>query len=246
MELALKKTKKIYLNSFEIIIGFSVFVLLSLILLPLVASYVNIGSGFIRFSSLYLDINTIQLAIFIFVGLVSLLFISFFVSSIITLVKLQETLDQVGFTKVAHAFYKYVMRVFTLFIFMATLTILIGTGLDYLNISNVITQLILILVWIPFVFAPQVVVLEDYNLKRSILDSIKFIKRTPRYLFYYFIVGFILVFLLTLVEVILGYVFVWEHKIITIILLSMFVLPFMIIFGTEMYLRRYPLHHTKK
>ncbi len=246
MEIALRKAKKIYLNSFEIIIGFSVFVLLSLILIPLVASYVNIGSGFIRFSSLYLDLNTIQLAIFIFVGLVSLLFMSFFVSSMITLVKLQETLDHIGFTKVAHAFYKYVIRVFTLFIFMALLTILVGTGLNYLNVSNFIIQLVLILIWIPFVFAPQVVVLEDFNLKRSIKDSIQFIRRSPKYLIYYFIVGFVLIFLLTLVEVILGHVFIWEHKIITILLLSMFVLPFMIIFGTEIYLRRYPLHHTKK
>lgn len=251
MDVAFNKARKMYLSSLDVIVGFSVFFFCSLILIPLTSSYINLGSGFVRYSSLYMDMSPTQLAVFVFVGLASILFMSFFVSSIVTVVKLKETLDHVGFTKVAHSFYHYVVRVFAVLTAMAFLTVAIGTGLDYLShatgntLFRPIMQMLMVLIWVPFAFAPQILVLEDLDVAKSIKDSVNFIRRYPKMLFRYMLVGLISLMALAVVEVALGYVFIDTHKIITIVILSLVILPFMLIYGTELYLRRYALAHTK-
>ncbi|RLG21608.1 hypothetical protein DRN74_01760 [Candidatus Micrarchaeota archaeon] len=245
MQLALKKSIKMYLDSFGIIAGFSIFALCSLILIPLIASYIDLGSGFIRYSSLYLDINTVQATVFLFVGIISLLFMAFFMSSIITTVKLKETLDHVGFTKVLHSFYSYVLRIFSLLVFLGIATAGIGVLFTYLQLPNAALQLIIFAIWLPFIFVPQIVILDDFSITKAIKDSFNFIVNNPKPTLFYFIVGFALMLILAVIEVLLGHLFIWEHKLITIFLLSLGVLPFMLIFTTELYLSRYPLSHTK-
>ena len=157
------KTNRVYLTTLNLVLSFSVFIFLSLALLPFLSSYVSVGGGFIRFSSLYLDLTIPQAVLIVVVALFSLLFLSLFVSALISIVKVRETLDHVRFSKVVDMFKKYVLRVFFFLLFLSVASILIGTIFEFILMPRLITQLVLFGIWLPLIFAPQVIILEDFN-----------------------------------------------------------------------------------
>lgn len=235
----ISKTNRIYLSTLNLTVYFSVFILFSLVLLPLFSSYVNVGGAFIRFASVYRDITPLTGLILLFVGLISILSLSFFISAIISVVKLRETLDHVKFTKAVSTFSRYVLKVFLFFVMMSALSISVGVLFSLLGAPAFLTQMALFIVWVPFVFAPQVIIIEDMEISEAMLDSWRFVKKAPHALFIYMLMGFAFTLALVLIETFLGQSFVWEHKIVSIVLLSLFVVPYMQMFATELYIRRY-------
>ena len=233
------KTLSIYFNTFYLMMGFGIFIILSLILLPLLSSYVSVGGGFIRFSSIIFDMTLLQAVVLIVVTLVSLLLLSFFVSAVISVVKVKETLDEVTFERVKALFPKYVWRIFFFFLLIGVVSILIGTFLDFIYAPRFLTHLILAAVWLAVVFTPQILILEDLPLGKAINDTLTFVRNSPIALVWYVVFGLLCLFFLALLEVALGLVLVWEHHIITVILVSMLVLPLLEILGAELYIRRY-------
>lgn len=237
------KTNRVYFSTLNLVLGFSVFIFLSLALLPFLSSYVSVGGGFIRFSSLYLDLTIPQAILIVGVALLSLLFLSFFVSALINIVKVRETLDHVRFTKVTAIFKKYVLRVFFFLLFLSIASILIGTIFEFMSMPRLITQLVIFAIWLPLIFAPQVIILEDFRLGGAFKDSIKFVVNSPMSLIVYVILGAVLLLLFTLVETSLGHYFIWEHRIVSIFFVSIFVVPYLQMFATELYILRYPISH---
>ena len=234
-----KRTIKVYVGTLNLVALFSLFILFSLLLMPLLSTYVDVGAGFIRFSSILYDMNALQALVFLLVSLASILLLSFFIASLVSVVKLKETLDSVAFSRVISTFGKYVLRVFYFLIIMGVISVLIGLIFNLLNIPDFVTQLALLVFWASFIFTPQILVIEDFNLINSMKDAFNFIKKQPLALVYYFTLGVVLVFLLLLLEVWLGQYFAWQHKIISIIILSLVVLPFLQMYATELYVRRY-------
>lgn len=237
------KTNRVYLTTLNLVLSFSVFIFLSLALLPFLSSYVSVGGGFIRFSSLYLDLTIPQAVLIVVVALFSLLFLSLFVSALISIVKVKETLDHVRFSKIVDMFKKYVLRVFFFLLFLSVTSILIGTIFEFILMPRLITQLVLFGIWLPLIFAPQVIILEDFKLGGALKDSIKFIINSPMSLIAYVILGTVLLLLFTLIEISLGYYFVWEHRIVSVFFVSIFVVPYLQMFATELYILRYPISH---
>lgn len=238
------KTNKVYLSTLSLIVGFSVFILFSLALMPLLSSYVNVGGGFVRFSSFYLDITPVQAVVFLLIGLVSLLSLAIFLSALISIVKLRETLDHFGYSKVAGVFKKYVIRVFVFLLFLSILSIASGTILDYFGVTKLLIQLIIFALWLPLLFTPQILILENLGINEAIKDSVRFMVQSPLSLVAYVMTGFLFLLALTIIETGLGQYFVWEHKLFSIVLVSVFVLPYLQMFATELYVRRYPVAHT--
>jgi len=235
----LKRTMKVYLSTLNLVTLFSLFILLSLFLMPLVSTYVNAGAGFIRFSSLMHDMNAFQAVIFLLVSIASTLLLSFFIAALVSVVKLKETLDHVAFTRVINTFGKYIFKVFVFLIIMGFVSIAIGLISSLIGLPNFVIQLILLVFWGLFLFTPPILIIEDLNLVDSMADAYKFVKNQPMKLVYYFASGVVLLFALVVIETWLGQFFIWQHKIISIILLSLIVLPFLQMYSTELYLRRY-------
>lgn len=230
-----------YIENIDKVVLFSIFIILTLLLSFILSSFISVGSGFIRFTSIYADLTVPQILVMLGVTLISIILISIFLSGLISIVKLQETLDHVTYRRVTSVFKKYVLQM-TLFLMLLTIvSITIGTILTYLGTPAAITHAIILIIWVLFIFTPQIIVLEDFGLIESIKDSVKFIEKNPKPLAKYIVVGFVLMFSLTLLEVGLGQLFVWSHQIITVILVSVIILPFLQIYATELYLKRYPL-----
>lgn len=244
MESIFQKTNETYIDSFRLVLGFSVFVILSSLMLPLLSSYINGGAGLVRYSSLFFDMTLEQAVVFVFIGLLSTLFLSIFITAIVSIVKLKETADEVLFEKVVDLFPKYVARVFLLLLLMMVLTVVIGSIFDFLSLPTYLSQILFLVMFLPFMFAPQVVVLEHLRTLPAITDAINFITIAPKATMELLALGTISLFALTFIEVILSSIFLYEHKLISIILLSVLVLPYLIMYATQLYIRRYPLAKT--
>ncbi|MFH0986459.1 MAG: hypothetical protein V1911_00250 [Candidatus Micrarchaeota archaeon] len=239
MENAFLKAARVYFSTLNLTVYFSIFILLALVLLPLISSYVNVGGGFLRFSSFYLDFNMTQFLLFAFVGAVSLLLLSFFLAAIISIVKLKETLDHVKFTKAVATFPKYIKRLFCYLLLFSLASLAVGVSFDYLGLPAFAAQLIILLIWLIPAFTPQVIVLEDYGVIEALSDAVSFVKKQPMALVTYFVLGTVLLFAMVLVETSLGHYFIWEHKIVSIFVVSLFILPYTQMYASELYVRRY-------
>lgn len=240
---AFERTLKVYGSIAPFTIVFGVFVLASLLLLPWVSSYINGGAGFVRFSSLVYDITLPQFMVFILAGITSILFLAVFISLIMTTIKMLETLDYFGVRKIFSIFPTYISRIFLFLVFLCVLSVGIGIILDLFGISKIITQLVLAAIWVPFLFVPQILILEDYTISRAIEDSFAFLKKSPLSFVTYIVTGVAMLGAVTVLETWLGQTFAWEHKILSLVLVSMFVLPFLQVLATELYILRYSLHH---
>lgn len=240
---AFNRSLKVYSSIFKLTMGFSILILASMTLLPLVSSYLNVGSAFLRFSSILYDMTMFQAAVFVVVGFISVLFLSIFLSAIITTIKLKETLDHFRFEKVWRAFPDYVSRMFLMLLFLCIVSVALGVFLEAFGTPRVAIQLILAGVWLPFVFAPQILILEDLGVGEALSDSLNFVKRAPVQLLAYLATGVLLLLALAALEFSLSFLFTWEHKLLSIIIVSIGVLPFLQVLATELYIMRYPLHH---
>jgi len=233
------KTIGVYFENFAFVLFSCLFALLSLSLLPFVSTYLSGGAGFVRFTSLIFDLNLLELLIVIVIFLASLLLMSLFVVSVVSIVKFKETLDHIGFKKVALLFSKHIFRVFVFFIVMAFISVGFGTLLTWIGLPSIIIQTLIFIFLVLFIFTPQIMVLENFPLVVSMEDSVKFIFDQPLSIIWYILFGSISLFLITLLEVNLASYFVWEHKVIILLLVTFILLPMLQIFAALLYVRRY-------
>ncbi len=230
-----------YVENFNLILLFSIFALLSLVFIPLFSGYVNAGGGFLRLSSVFYDITAPEFFFIVVMGVLSVVFISLFFAAMISVVKLKETLDHVGYFQVVREFSKYVFRLMSFFLLMYVLQFLLAYLWYVFSIPMGLYHLLVIILWLPFLFYPQAVVIDSYSFLESFGQSIRFFIENPLKTLFVFFILVALIFCLLVVEVIFGQYFVYEHKIIGALLLSFFVLPFYVILTTEVYMRKYPI-----
>jgi len=240
---AFDRSINIYSSIFPLTLGFSIFIFCSIVLLPLVSSYLNVGSAFLRFSSILYDMTIFQATLFILVGILSLMFLSLFLAAIITTIKMKETMDHFRFVKVWSAFPDYVLRMFFMLLLLSVVSIGIGVLLEAATVPRALIQLVLACVWLPFVFAPQILILEDLGVIEALGDSYNFVRKSLKELAAYIVLGLVLLFLLAMLEFGLSAFFTWQHKLLSIVIVSIGILPFLQVFATELYLMRYPLQH---
>lgn len=230
-----------YTENLALVLLFSVFALFSVMFIPLFSGYVNAGGGFLRLSSVFYDIAAPEFLFVIVIGVLSVVFISLFFAAMISIVKLKETLDHVGYFQVVREFSKYVFRLMGFFLTMYVFQFVFAYIWYLFMIPMELYHLLIILVWLPFLFYPQVVVIDSHSFLDSFKQSIRFFVENPLKTLLVFFALIILIFCLLVVEVTLGQYFIYEHKIIGALLLSFFVLPFYVILATEIYMKKYPI-----
>lgn len=237
----LKKTWNKYIDNIDKVGFFGIFIILTLALSPILSSFTSVGSAFIRFTSIYADLTPIQILLLVGISAVSIIFIGMFLSGLISLIKLQETLDHVTYRRVMVTFKKHITKISLYLAILTVSSLAIGTILSYVGTPQIITHIIILGLWITFTFTPQVAVIENFGVTGSMDDAVKFIKDHPLPLVKYLVLGFISMFVLVLIEATLGQYLIWGHRIVSILLVSLVVLPILQIYATELYLKRYPL-----
>ncbi len=230
-----------YKETYKVTVSFSIFALLSLSMMLFLSSYLAAGAGMIRFSSIRLDMTLTEAVFFAAVSLASTALFSITLASVISITKLKETLDQSGFAKIINVFPDYVLRVFIFLVIMTVATVAVAAVASFVNAPPALAQFVLLVLWALFLFSPQVIVLEDYPVLRAMADSKEFVAKHPGALLEYLLIGFVLLILVLVIETVLGQFLFFEHNIVSVLIVSLVVLPLTQMYASELYLTRYPL-----
>jgi len=230
---------RFYLKRLKLILVFSVPFVLALLIPTLVSAptYQALGGVFLRTGSIpelsILDIILTAVAYFVTVFLISdtIVNVNLIVKSKRTLTEIKKTvLSNIG-TSAMRIFYIYTIMLLLMFVF------------QLLTYDNPIQSwlypiFVLILSFLLFFVAPAVVI-DNSNTPRAMKRSAKMAMEKPIYVFLWAVTGFVMISITELVGLLLfsspfGQFFV-------LLVNSFFILPFLVVLQTMMYMEKYPL-----
>lgn len=109
---------------------------------------------------------------------------------------------------------------------------------DFGLLNNIFVNLGLLVITLLFWFIPQIIVMEKQSAEYALLINLNYIKKNWIYFIYLFVTSFILMLLTYIIDVMFG---VFTGPIIATVFFVVFVIPFIEILKTEVYLDKYNL-----
>ncbi len=227
-----KNIKLVFLFSIPFIIAF---------LIPLLAplpTYVSSGAIFLRTASIFLNISSLGLAVIVISSFLSLLFLSFAFVAISLIVKAERTYTK-HMASVLREVEKYTGRVFViLLLYAAVLTIANIVGYFY-NVQDILTPIVGFFLFMAIFYAPTAIVIDNKGIGGAISRSVSMVLREPQLFILWFLMIIIVVSLIDLVfiyttgTIVSGYLLLVVN--------SLFVLPYFIIYQAEAYMKRFSI-----
>lgn len=210
-------------------------------LVPVFASfptYNDAGAVLLRTASIYSNLNPFNTAIIVISTLFSLLFLSFAIVAINTVVKHSRTQTKIK-SEVIRGLEKYTSRVFVILL-LATVIIILANVLSYnTNYSGLITAIVALAIT-PFVFyAPASIVIDDNKIFRSLRASSKFFFRKLGYFIVWLVIAIVLITLFDFIFIHLTGTAISRYAML--IFSSLFILPFLVLLQGEFYMSRFKL-----
>ncbi len=211
--------------------------------IPLLApfpTYVSAGAIFLRSASIFANgnIDFVSLAVIVIATVFSLLFLSFAFVLISLLVKSKRTRTSVG-TRVFKEMEKYIGRVFVVLL-VYTLILIAANMLGYaIGMSALLTGIVGVVGGLIIFYAPSAIVVDNKRISRAVVDSLKLVAHEPQY----FVAWLLLITVaLSAVDVVCIAVFgtPWSEYI-ALVLNSLFIVPYFVIFMAEAYMDRFRL-----
>jgi hypothetical protein len=224
---------KKYLENYKLAFSYSIlFIFLLFVIDPLI----NIFGGTLNISYNIVN-NTLQGTIILLFTTLVLFFIYSLIQSVLiykigTDYKFSAT---VPFNKIKKSFYKLLKFNFATFLLIFLIS---SIFYDLGILTNFITQFIFLIITIGLWFVPQIMILENEPMPKSILLSIKYFNRNWFHFITLFISSFILVMITSLLDVLIKGA---AGIIISTGFFVIFVIPFIEILKTEIYLNKYNL-----
>ncbi len=209
--------------------------------IPLLAplpTYVSMGGIFLRTASIFTNLNFIGLAVIIVAFFFSLLFISFAFVAISMIVKSRKTKLKIG-QRAIQGIEKYIGKVFVLFILYAVILTIANVAGYYLGIQALLTGIVGFFGFMPFFYAPSAIVVDDQRVWRSMKNSVKLVAREPQYFVMWFVLITVILSIISAVFIAIAGTFLARY--IILILSSLFVLPYFVIFQAEAYMKRFAI-----
>ncbi len=235
----LSDTSETYRENLKLVLLFSVpFVIAFLI--PLLApfpTYISSGAIFIRSASIFTNLDFFTVAVILVALIFSLLFISFAYVAISLIVKSRKTRLAIS-QRVLHDIEKYIGKVFTVLL-IYTLILMAANVIGYmLNIQTFLTDLVGFFGFLFIFYAPSAIVVDNVGVLRSMKNSIRLVFHSPQYFVIWLVLVTLAISVIDLVFVsILG---IWATYIVLLIV-SLLVLPYFVIFQAESYMRRFAI-----
>ncbi len=228
-----------YSKHIELIL-FSSLSLIIAFVIPLLSSfptYLDVGSTFLRTASVYTNLNIFNIIVIISSTLFSLLFLSFAIVMINIIIKYRKTRVRIG-TEVISALEKYTGNVFLVLFLFTTILMFVNIISYNSNVSALLTAITGLALTPFFFYAPSSIVIDERNFARSLKSSILFISKRFDYLLLWIAIAIILLTAADLVFMpfgpnLSGYILL--------VFDSVFVLPFLLILQSEMYINRFAM-----
>lgn len=234
-----------YSMNLKLVVLFSIPFLIA-VLIPFFAplpTFISAGGLFIRTASIFSrNLNPTIVAIIIAVFFFSLLFISFAFVAINLIVKSRRTHLNVS-KRALLDIERYMGKVFAILLVYTIILIAVNVlTYDYtLNIafSATITALVGLFGFILIFYAPSAIVIDEKGALRAVKDSVMLVANRPQYFVIWLLVLSFITSLLDLITITaLGTL--WSRYAMLVIS-SLFVLPYFVIFQAEAYMKRFPI-----
>ncbi len=236
----LQYTAEAYLSHLPLLLLFSISFIIAF-LIPVFAplpTYNDMGGIFLRTASIFVNLTPLTSAVIVFSALFSLLFLSFAIVAITTMVKHKRTVVKIGHA-VMEGLEKHTARVFmVLLLYTAILALM-----SILEYSFGITQLLGAIVGIalsPFFFyAPMSIVIDEKGMWRAMESSFLFFFKRFDYVLLWLALAIVILSVFDVIFIAVSGSLISRYALL--IVDSLFVLPFLVMLQSECYLKRFAL-----
>lgn len=229
-----------YRENLSLVLIFSIPFIIAF-LIPLfvpLPTYVSIGGIFLRSASIFTNLNPIGLTVIIASFLFSLLFMSFAFVAISLIVKSRRTRLKISRRSI-QGIEKYIGRVFLLFIFYAVM-IAIANVVGYLiGYETLLTAVVGFFAFIPMFYAPSAIVVDEQRMGRALKNSVRLVVKDPLYFVIWLVAITVLLSVVDAAAIFATGTFLSRY--IVLLVSSLFILPFFVIFQAEAYMKRFPI-----
>jgi hypothetical protein len=242
----LEDTWETYAGNIKLVLLFSIPFIIAF-LIPLFAplpTYVSSGGIFLRSASIFLNVTVPGMVVIIISSFLSLLFLSFAFVAISLIVKAKRTYTKHA-GSVLRDVEKYTARVFAVLLAYAFILTLVNITGYFFGLEEIVTPIVGFILFMAIFYAPTAIVIDNKRVGSALDRSMEMVAKEPQY--------FILwVVLLTVVVSVVDYAVIHAADILlpsflpftsylVLLLNSLFILPYFIIFQAEAYMKRFPV-----
>lgn len=236
---------EVYLSRISLILLFSISFVIAFLIPSLTPfpTFNDIGGIFIRTSSVFANLTPFNTAIIVVVLVFSLLFLSFAIVAINTIVKHSRTHTRIR-SEVMRSLEMYTGRVFMLLLLCTAIIAFVSIATYGTGFAGIFTAIVSLLLTPLLLFGTASIVIDENKMLRAIKSSVRFcVKRID----YAVIAVLITVVLLTVFDFVFNVlggttpIGVAVSGYAMLIFSSLFILPFVVVLSSEMYMKRFPL-----
>ena len=238
----IQESFELYKDKISLAVIFSIpfLIAFAIPLLATLPTYISAGAIFLRSASIFVNgnISLLSLAVITVSTIFSLLFLSFAFVLISILVKSKRTHSTIG-SRTFKNIEAHVGKVFAIFL-VYTIMVIAANIIGYsFGISALLTAAVGFFVFAIIFYAPSAVVVDDKKIMRAIKDSARLVLREPQYFILWLVLVTIVISVLDMASISIFGTF-WSRYI-ALVLNSLFVVPFFVIFIAEAYMDRFRL-----
>ena len=236
---ALSNAWSFYCNRLNLILVFSIPFIIAYLLLLLVAAptFVTLGATMLRTVSIP-DLSYFDIGIAVLAYLFSFYIIAASIVNVNLVVRSKRTLTQIK-DEVITAMGSYAVTIFYVYTIMLILTYIINLLTYESGLRTLLYPLATFLLSFLLFFVPPAVVIDHEDSVGAIKKSVRMALRRPHFVILWSVLGLIVLMILkVLADLLLPGSFAGSA---VLLLNSLFVLPFLIIFQTQLYMEKYPL-----
>ncbi len=229
----------IYRDNIRLIILFSIPFLIAF-LIPLLAplpTYISTGAIFLRTASIFVNTNPTVLAVVTISTFVSMLFISFAFVAISLIVKSEKT-HMATSKRVMLEIEKYISRVFSILLFYAFIVIILNISSYLFSFPVIWAEALNLIIFLLIFYMPTAMVIDNKGFFASFKGSIRLVVTSPKYVVLWLV---LFAAATSFVDLVFSGLFGVAGSYVTLVINSVFILPYFVIFIAEAYIRRFPL-----
>lgn len=237
-----------YAKNIRLVLLFSIPFIIAFVI-PLLAplpTYVSSGAIFLRSASIFQNLTAVGVSVIILSLFLSLLFLSFAFVAISLIVKGERT-----FTKhpraVIRDIERYTGKVFLLLLVYAFVLIITDMLSFPLGLEGVITPVVGFVLFIAIFYAPTAIVIDNKRTFAAVKQSVKMVVTKPQYFVLWFVLIAVVVSVVDFVVILAtsgvssSYAGTTVSSYLLLVVNSLFVLPYFIMYQAEAYMRRFPV-----
>ncbi|MGC8538299.1 MAG: hypothetical protein ACP5MK_00305 [Candidatus Micrarchaeia archaeon] len=240
MENVVVGSARTYADNIKLVLLFSIPFVISF-LIPVFVSlptFVSVGGIFLRSASIFINLNLYSIAVIVISIFISLLFLSFAYVAINLIVKARRTRTKNTRAMLARI-EVYTGKVFVLFLVYTFIIALVNLLGYYVHMSSILTPIVGFFAFLPLFFAPSAITIDNKGIWRALVDSTKLLVKAPQYFVEWIVLLVVILSLVDLASVALGGTALSGY--VSLVISTLFVLPYFVIFQAEAYMYRFPL-----